>query len=254
VRTSTDYGDIWASLAQSAEQRLGSSDPRPSARRIASDGGLRLYLSLALPNLRRVLLIHLTGVPAMSAVELPSWRGLEIAVEKWNVEDLPSGEPFLVLRQTMPGADSVYEAVAADVCDSLVPAVKQQLPQVVHAVLDKWRLFFSAHGHGGLEPEAQRGIFGEVWFIRDHLKANIGALPAVQSWTGYKGAAQDFQFQRAAIEVKTSIARQHQTITISNERQLDDRGLVSLHLIVLSLGELEGGETLPQLGSPSGES
>lgn len=247
MRTNTDYGDVWASLAESAEQRLASSDPRPAARRVPADGGVRLYLSLTLPTLRRVLLIHLAGVPRISVAELPSWRGLEIAVEKWNVEDLPPGESFLLLRQALPGTESVYEAVIAEVCASVNSCPPKDVPGAVQSVLERWRLFFSAYGHEGLEPEAQRGLFGEVWFIRDHLKGILGGVPAVDSWTGYKRAPQDFQFQGAAIEVKTSIARQHQTVNISNERQLDDHGLTSLHLLVLSLGELEGGETLPQL-------
>ena len=57
---------------------------------------------------------------------------------------------------------------------------------------------------------------------------------------------QDFYFFKTGIEVKTSIAKQHQKIHIANELQLDDNDLDSLYVYFLSLREtFEHGETLP---------
>ncbi len=71
---------------------------------------------------------------------------------------------------------------------------------------------------------------------------------ALDAWIGHRHAHQDFQLADAAIEVKTSIAKQLIEIRIANERQLDDRGLPSLYLAILLLTELEkGGESLPNL-------
>ncbi len=50
------------------------------------------------------------------------------------------------------------------------------------------------------------------------------------------------------MEVKTTLSKEPIKVVISNERQLDNRGLVSLHLLVLSLIEAQsGGESLPDV-------
>jgi hypothetical protein len=80
-----------------------------------------------------------------------------------------------------------------------------------------------------------------------------GLLPvlggaAVMGWKGPDGAHQDFQFPAAWIEVKTTLAKQPQTVRIASERQLDDSRVPALFLHVLALETHEGGAaTLPAL-------
>ena len=66
-------------------------------------------------------------------------------------------------------------------------------------------------------------------------------MDAVRAWTGPAAANQDFQLPAAAIEVKTSSGKEPQTLVISNERELDERGAAKLILAHLSLDERRGG-------------
>jgi hypothetical protein len=93
----------------------------------------------------------------------------------------------------------------------------------------------------GLTPEARRGLFGELKVLRDHLLPTMSAADAVRAWTGPDAANQDFQLPGTAIEVKTSSGKEPQTIVISNERELDERGTARLVLAHLSLDERRGG-------------
>jgi len=99
----------------------------------------------------------------------------------------------------------------------------------------------------GLTDEEQRGLWGELRFLRDCLLPVLG-FPAVAGWKGADLAPQDFQFENGAIEVKTTLAKQPQVVRITSERQLDDSAWPTLILYVIALEARDGGgETLPSM-------
>jgi hypothetical protein len=100
----------------------------------------------------------------------------------------------------------------------------------------------------GLSTENQRGLWGELHCLSEELMPRLGPTETVDGWKGPARAHQDFQFQRGAIEVKTTKAKQPQSVRITSERQLDDKTWPALFLHVLVLEEHEGaGLTLPHL-------
>ena len=112
--------------------------------------------------------------------------------------------------------------------------------------LARWQKFLSA-SFEGLSEEAQRGLWGELYFLREHLLPKIG-VAMVHSWKGGERAHQDFQFESSAVEVKTTLAKQPQVVRITSERQLDDSAWDVLFLNVIALDVREGGgETLPDM-------
>jgi hypothetical protein len=112
--------------------------------------------------------------------------------------------------------------------------------------LARWQKFLSA-SFDGLSQEAQRGLWGELHFLREHLLPTTGTT-AVNSWKGGERAHQDFQFESSAVEVKTTLAKQPQVVRITSERQLDDSAWDSLFLNVIALEVRDGsGETLPEI-------
>jgi hypothetical protein len=99
-----------------------------------------------------------------------------------------------------------------------------------------------------MSAEAQRGLFGELHFLREVLLPGVGAGPAAGGWKGGEQAHQDFQLQRGAVEVKTTLAKQPQVVRITSERQLDDGAAAALFLHVVALDVRDGGgETLPAM-------
>lgn len=112
--------------------------------------------------------------------------------------------------------------------------------------LRRWQRFL-AIGREALDPAAQRGLWGELHFLRTRLLPLLGG-GAVTGWKGPEGAHQDFQFATAWIEVKTTLAKQPQSVRIASERQLDDTRAPALFLHVLAMEAHEGGAaTLPAL-------
>ena len=114
------------------------------------------------------------------------------------------------------------------------------------AGLRQWQAFLTV-AREGLSVEAQRGLFGELLFLGRVLVPALGARAAVQGWKGAARAQQDFQFPRGAVEVKTTSAVVPESVQITSERQLDDRGAGALFLHVIIVDDRE---VAPAPGAP----
>ncbi len=142
----------------------------------------------------------------------------------------------------------VFTSLCADLSGDLVEAVDDKREIVLAAFLDRWTKFFERYGLRGLSPEKQRGLFGELIWLRTLFGKDIGSITALNSWKGCERGYHDFEINGQVVEVKTTMTKEPRRVRISNERQLDDRGLISLHLLVLTLIKSEnGGESLPDL-------
>lgn len=114
--------------------------------------------------------------------------------------------------------------------------------------LEKWKALFSKASLDGMTADEQRGLYGELYFLKIWLRASDDTQKCIQSWVGPQGAIRDFQLLDWALEVKTTHGNNHQKIQISSERQLDTSNLNQLFLFHLSLEEQQkNGETLNAL-------
>lgn len=203
--------------------------------------GCPLFIGLELASGRRAVLLRLPSASMPSRRSWPRAKGLEplvVAVE--------GGDHFGVALKEPRFAD-VFAALAADlvrrVTEAGDPAAQAR---AFLGQLSRWQKFLSA-SFDGLSEEAQRGLWGELYFLREQLLPAIGAA-AVNSWKGGERAHQDFQFEGGAVEVKTTLAKQPQVVRITSERQLDDNDWPALFLTVIALDVREvGGETLPAM-------
>ena len=110
---------------------------------------------------------------------------------------------------------------------------------------EKWKSLFSKIGLQGLTPEEQRGLFGELYFLRKYLQGNSNFLEVVNTWIGTEREVRDFQSGTWAVEVKTTHGNNHQKVHISSERQLDTTNLDNLFLYHISLEQMQNsGESL----------
>lgn len=144
-----------------------------------------------------------------------------------------------------------------DIFDSLIYDVLQNIlnESVTKVILKnytnrliKWQSLFDKYNNDGLSNEEQRGLYGELYFIREFLKYNSAFTEVVASWLGPEKALQDFQSETWAVEVKTTHGNNHQKIHINSERQLDISNLSNLYLYHLSLDAMQNsGETLNQI-------
>lgn len=232
--------ELWAALEADARD----APPGFLVRRVA--GKRDIHVGLDKPSNRRMLMFSLrtSDVPA-GMTSLPVSAG-------FTVKLAPGAKPARTSIQLMLG-----QPVFADV---FVVLVEDLVEHVMHASTDqhaartlleriqRWQDFIRSFGPDGLSGEAQRGLYGELWFLHKKLVPLIGVHPSVAAWAGPVGAPQDFQLRGCAIEVKVSTAKQLQRLEIASERQLDDMAGGQLVLLHLSLDVRETGEnTLPQL-------
>lgn len=143
-----------------------------------------------------------------------------------------------------------HEDIFAVLCEDLIASISEETNEkiIIREVLnrfEKWKSLFNKIGLQGLKPEAQRGLFGELYFLRKFLRTTNNFLSIVNTWTGIEKQIRDFQSGSWAVEVKTTQGNNHQKVQISSERQLDTTNLDDLFLYHISLEQQQNsGETL----------
>lgn len=215
---------LWQSL---------ETGPAPASgivlRRFPADFFPEINAALRLPG----------GHPAF-AIRLPDDISLETLITQ-NFRDLkisfPASDPTLLLIELQNPA---LREIFAVLCDDLASHLKYEdapaaLSHEIRGRLYQWSLLFEKAAAPGLSPEEQRGLFGELIFLKMLLENTPNALPVLNGWLGTSGGIQDFFFADRAIEVKTTFGNKHQTLVISNAAQLDDSGLAQLWLAHFAL-------------------
>jgi hypothetical protein len=143
-----------------------------------------------------------------------------------------------------------HKDIFAVLCEDLIASISEETNEkkIIREVLnrfEKWKSLFSKIGLQGLKPEEQRGLFGELYFLRKFLHSTNNFLPIISTWTGTEKQIRDFQSGSWAVEVKTTHGNNHQKVQISSERQLDTTNLEDLFLYHISLEQQQNsGETL----------
>jgi hypothetical protein len=242
--TTEDYSRIWAELDRQVEFE---SEPAMVLRLLVSSPDGELHLGVSTPGHLRHLLVRMPDTWDEDISRMPRWRGARILTRRGG--ERPTSHRFLVIEQGDASPMDVFEVLVGDVCQ----AVSQRAPGVslegvVTDRLARWKAFFDEGRFAGLGPEAQQGLFGELWFLREVVAKCAGLPASVRAWTGGSRTTHDFQFPNHAFEIKTSTAKQHVKVYIASERQLDTTGLETLHLVVLGFNVIQGGgETLPEL-------
>lgn len=130
------------------------------------------------------------------------------------------------------------EGIFTKFVDDLVSVVRLSANELI--VLDvlkrvkAWMNFFKGKSTGLLTENSQLGLYAELSALRSLLLLNkSNALAVVLGWEGPNKQNQDFIFPNGAgIEVKCTSKNNNKQVSISNELQLDDKGLKKLFLAV----------------------
>jgi len=236
----------WRELGMESRKAGLANPPGGLVRRLVSDSpSAEVHLAVSFNDGLCAIMIAMPEGWTAEVSHLPRWSGMRPAVAVGT--ERPKPRRFLVLRQGPGSPAEVFHAIAADLVGALQLAPADRAERVLTKRLERWKAFFEHAGARGLGPEAQQGLFGELWLLGKRLIPLLGAREAVGGWTGPQRANHDFQFGRRALEVKTSTAKQHQKIHVSSERQLSTSGLSSLVLVFLSFAASDGGgTTLPE--------
>ena len=217
----------------------------------AGAGGWRLRLArpvkghplyAAIDGMRRVLLLRVPIASIPPRHRWPTCKGLEM------LAITVAGHAHLGVALREPRFFDVFAALAEDLANRVGVAgdKPERAVAVLFGQLARWQRFLAATAVG-LSKEAQRGLWGELHVLHNILIPCLDE-EAIGGWKGPDGSHQDFQYERAWMEVKTTLAKQPQNVHITSERQLDDTHAPILFLHVNALETRPDGATsLPAL-------
>jgi hypothetical protein len=146
-----------------------------------------------------------------------------------------------------------HEDIFSVLCEDLITKIsditsESQLIKELLSRIEKWRSLFEQASLPGLSPEEQRGLFGELYFLKKLLQYTPDFHAVLKSWVGPDKEIRDFQLGDWSVEVKTTTGKNHQRMQISNERQLDTSTIQNLYLNHISLeSQQNNGITLNQI-------
>ena len=232
--------DLWEALE--ADATAGKTGASGWLLRLAQPAAsCPLFVGLELGSRRRAVLLRLPSASMPERRRWPRCKGLEALTVQFE------GLAHFGMALKEPRFADVFTALAEDLVRRVIDAGSpDEQARAFLGQLARWQRFLSA-SFEGLSEEAQRGLWGELYFLREHLLPTLG-VAAVNGWKGGERAHQDFQFESSAVEVKTTLAKQPQVVRVTSERQLDDEGWAALFLNVIALDARDGsGEALPTM-------
>lgn len=208
-------------------------------RRLKSIG---LHIGIDLSSRQRILLLEITSSGDINLNKFPKWKGVELFFKK-----LSNDREAIVLKLVDKGAVAIFDALIRDINDSLAEVKDlENALELFKECLDTWSDFFKKYGCDGLGPESQRGLFGELFFLKEYGLKNADIITGINYWRGHSRKYQDFSFPSGNVEIKTTIKKEHRTVIITSEKQLDDIGLISLYLYCIAMNITENkGNSLP---------
>lgn len=227
-----DYRKIWNSINTESQS---SSVKTQIARRVPSKNVFPVFLATDFRKGVRLLYIRLDSDHDIITDNLPRFRGLEISLAVTSIGQFRN-EEFLKFTQSIPNTDNIFESVISDICEKIIQIQnKRNLNGVLTKVVNEWKIFFEKQENEILSVHAQKGLVGELFFLKDYLFQKYSFAESVFFWTGSDRTNHDFQMLSNAVEIKATSGKQHKKFAISSERQLDSTGLEHLYLSLFSL-------------------
>jgi len=220
--------NIWLNLESDNLNHSGLLYKRYSAEVLPD-----VFIALKAPENLRCIAFR---VSASFPFETTQWNKLkDIKIETLSDERDKTKKFLLILL-----LNKQHKDIFSTLCEDLISGVSEvsnehTLVEKLLERLAKWQSLFEKVAMQGLSDEAQRGLFGEVYFLRIFLNNSTNKNYCVKSWFGPEKSIQDFQYSNWAVEVKTTHGNNHQKIHITSERQLDDSIIEKIFLYHLSL-------------------
>jgi hypothetical protein len=224
----------WAALAAAADRRRSGA----AWRRLYPDSNHDIYIAVTRPGDHRALWYDFPSYVLPDDRLLPALRHVAVEVRDRELDGWSRCEIKLESRDL----GAVFSRLVDDISSAV--AVTSSDGAGVRALFDRlerWRRLLQGGSGGGLNLAERRGLFGELHVLRQFLDGGIPPIRVLSAWTGPLNRHQDFQFPHAAVEVKTTSAKNPQALVVASERELDPTGVNSLFLVHVSLDERHGG-------------
>lgn len=119
----------------------------------------------------------------------------------------PDDNKYLLLNLVLADIQfkDVFDTLIEDILTAVIDETETNIILKNYSNrLIKWQSLFERFKQQGLNPEEQRGLFGELYFIRKFMNVNPDFTNIILSWLGSEKKIRDFQFGKWSVEVNNS--------------------------------------------------
>lgn len=222
--------EIWENQACSIKNEV-------IRKKVESIPGLNCYVGTISFSKAKIFLLELDASLNVHPNYLMRFVGVEIQVLPEN-----KGKKELAIILLENDLSDIFIYFIEDIISSLTSVSNQEdAILIISGKINYWKKLFSKFIGELLTPQQQRGLFGELYFLKLMLDHFNNDEKVIHAWQAPTGANQDFYFDGNTIEIKTSKSNTP-SIKISNEFQLDTTGLKNLYIAFYKLNEYPGNE------------
>lgn len=174
--------EIWSQLEIDGENE--GSGRRRKYKRIDIENETGLRLSCYFPEKYLEFLIEVDPSRKMEDYCFPNWKGMKFDLLQLDVPE--KGSKHLCLRLENLEHKDVFISICSDIADDLKEVLSDKREAALSVFLDRWTRFFDRFGNEGLSPEKQRGLYGELCWLRRLIENGINGVVALNSWKGLR--------------------------------------------------------------------
>lgn len=237
----TKINEIWNDLESDKSLPRGLLLRRYSASFLPD-----IYVALQQPECLRCIALRIQAGNNINTLRYGNLKDIQVSVVS---DDNDNTKKLLLIVLANSENNEVFATLAEDLINQVASVTDEErlLKEVLNR-FEKWNSLFDKAASQGLTPEEQKGLYGELYFLRKWISKSLNLQKCIQSWLGTEKELRDFQSDDWGIEIKTTSGNNHQKVHISSERQLDTTNLNTLILYHLSLeSQQNNGETLNQI-------
>lgn len=233
--------DTWSAVVAEAPQTEGYYH-----RRIPLAGAWPMHAGIHHPGETRFVILETDLNSVRNANLKDETNGYSIDVSPDEAGRV--GRAAIRIQETNAAYREIFTIFCADVLEHWIPHTgAYDSLNSLNRRLARWKKFFQRGGQS-LNREDYIGLYGELTFIEEGLKAGVEVPSLLNAWQAPLSTNQDFLFGPMAVEIKTTTSNETDKVRITNARQLDSTGLRELFLIRYAFDfRLGSGRTLPQL-------
>lgn len=239
------HSDLWKEIESEASE---IKDQGTLKRMIGENKLCPMFLGIQQPGMKRTFILQVPKDNMLLPESIASSKGFHFNVMIAGDE---TQEDYVSLILTVIKTDynEIFEAISDDLYTKLNDLSGTK--EIVSTFLNRvrlWQRFFEKQSAEGLSEDAQKGLYGELYFLNNFVLLNHSYEWFLRCWIGSEGRQQDFQFGHLSVEVKTTSAKQHQKLHVASEQQLDETNIKKLYLFYLSVSLVQNNKnTLPAI-------
>lgn len=155
-------------------------------------------------------------------------------------------EIYLVLKNK--SNLEIFYILCKDICAAIFKGNNSEnIAKDLVIRLKKWEDLLSKGKKKHISLEVEKGLFGELFILKEIITPKFGIKKAILNWTGPEFDKQDFIINENLIEVKTYSTNKGRKVYISSPEQLLFSNIQKLYLVAVEIIDFEKGKTLQQL-------